>query len=82
VGISWNGSSASSIRGERLVLGHGVNANLSYQKSFTNIQGIKGWWSCINNYNVCELLTNLLLRSNKPCEAKSKCESALRIYEK
>jgi hypothetical protein len=54
----------SSIRGEQLVLGCNVNANLFYQKSFTNIQGI-------NNYNICELLTNLYLRSNKPCEAKS-----------
>jgi hypothetical protein len=31
----------SSIRGEQLVLGYNVNAILSYQKSFTNIQGIK-----------------------------------------
>jgi hypothetical protein len=30
----------SNIRGEQLVLGCNVNAILSYQKLFTNIQGI------------------------------------------
>lgn len=71
----------SSIGDEQLALGRNAEAVLSYQKSLTGFKVLKGE----DHTSVAAVyvsLADLYLRSNKPSEAKSYCESALRIYGK
>lgn len=71
----------SSIGDELLAIGRDADAVISYQKALLVFKALKG-----DNHTLvaaCYVsLAELYLKTNKPREAKTFCENALRIYGK